>query len=121
MIAAAITSQNPGQPVHPHQLNAEESGLSRDSVVLSSRSEPVDKRRLKEKMGRLDEHAMNQVDQALSVSFGLHGEHQRGYRVPPPPDALLFAASVHGKKNKKRKKEKYYQKKGVFSMAALEL
>lgn len=72
VIAAAITSQKSKANLPTHiQLNAEESGLSRDSVVLLEQVRTIDKRRLKEKMGRLDERAMNQVDQALSVSFGL--------------------------------------------------
>lgn len=72
VIAAAITSQKSKANLPTHiQLNAEESGLSRDSVVLLEQVRTIDKRRLTEKMGRLDEHAMNQVDQALSVSFGL--------------------------------------------------
>jgi len=31
----------------------------------------IDKRRLKEKMGRLDDRTMQMVDEAISVSFGL--------------------------------------------------
>lgn len=34
----------------------------------------IDKKRLKEKMGKLDTASMSQIDQALSISFGLHGE-----------------------------------------------
>ena len=33
----------------------------------------IDKQRLREKMGSLDDTAMSRIDQALSVSFGLRG------------------------------------------------
>ena len=33
----------------------------------------IDKRRLKERMGRLDDQSMSRINQALSVSFGLPG------------------------------------------------
>ena len=31
----------------------------------------LDKRRLRERMGHVEEHVMNQVDLAIAVSFGL--------------------------------------------------
>ncbi len=75
VIAAAITSQHSkaNLPTHIH-LNAEGSGLSKDSVVLLEQIRTIDKRRLKEKMGCLDYSSMNQVDKALSISFGLSEE-----------------------------------------------
>ena len=45
-----------------------------DSVVLLEQVRTIDKKRLKEKMGKLDTASMSQIDQALSISFGLHGE-----------------------------------------------
>lgn len=75
VIAAAITSQKSKANLPTHiYLGTEESGLSRDSVVLLEQVRTIDKRRLKERMGRLNENAMNQVDQALSISFGLGAE-----------------------------------------------
>ena len=47
-------------------------GLSKDSIVLLEQIRTIDKRRLREHMGRLDETMMNQVDSAIAVSFGLH-------------------------------------------------
>jgi len=72
VIAAAITSQKDKArlPTHIH-LNASSSGLSRDSIVLLEQIRTIDKRRLKEHMGRLDEQSMERVNQALEVSFGL--------------------------------------------------
>ena len=40
-------------------------------MVLLEQVRTLDKRRLKERMGRLDEDAMAKIDRALSVSFGL--------------------------------------------------
>lgn len=76
VIAAAITSQTGKAKLPTHiDLPVEEScGLSRDSVVLLEQVRTLDKRRLREKMGRLDENVMKQVDAAIAVSFGLHPE-----------------------------------------------
>ena len=51
-------------------------GLSRDSVVLLEQIRTLDKRRLKECMGRLEDSTMNKVDQAISISFGLGHDDQ---------------------------------------------
>ena len=57
VIAAAITSQN---------------GLKSDSVVLAEQIRTIDKSRLKEKIGHIDDDAiMSKINNALGVSFGL--------------------------------------------------
>ena len=72
VIAAAITSQKDKTSLPTHiQLQATGSGLAKDSIVLLEQIRTLDKRRLKERMGRLDEVSMNRVDRALQVSFGL--------------------------------------------------
>ena len=72
VIAAAITSQRSKANLPTHIfLSAENTGLSRDSIVLLEQVRTLDKHRLKEKIGKLDSQAMSQVDHALSVSFGL--------------------------------------------------
>ena len=72
VIAAAITSQKDKARLPTHiQLNSLGSGLARDSIVLLEQIRTIDKRRLKERMGQLDERSMGQIDNALSVSFGL--------------------------------------------------
>lgn len=72
VIAAAITSQHEKSKMPTHiNLNAECCGLSKDSIVLLEQVRTIDKQRLKEKMGTIDAGAMNRVDKALSVSFGL--------------------------------------------------
>jgi mRNA interferase MazF len=72
VIAAAITSQQGKNnlPTHIH-LNAAGCGLAKDSIVLLEQVRTLDKQRLKEKMGSLDNSAMDSINQALSVSFGL--------------------------------------------------
>lgn len=77
VIAAAITSQKAKANLPTHiSLNAENSGLARDSVVLLEQIRTIDKRRLKERMGRLDDHSMSLVNEALSISFGLGADEQ---------------------------------------------
>ena len=55
-------------------LAAMSCGLPKDSVILLEQIRTLDKRRLREHMGRLDETMMRQVDGAIAVSFGLHPE-----------------------------------------------
>ena len=57
---------------------AERVGLQRDSVVLLEQMRTIDKQRLKEKMGHLDDDAMHAVDTAISVSLGLGGDTAGG-------------------------------------------
>ncbi len=72
VIAAAITSQKDKSRLPTHiQLPCVGSGLSKDSVVLLEQIRTIDKKRLKEKMGRLDETSMHEINRALSISFGL--------------------------------------------------
>ena len=73
VIAAAITSQRDKTKLPTHiQVNADNSGLAKDSIVLLEQVRTIDKQRLKEKMGSLDIASMGMVDKALSVSFGLN-------------------------------------------------
>lgn len=72
VIAAAITSRIEKNKLPTHiELNASECGLSKDSVVLLEQIRTIDKKRLKERMGELDTPSMTQVNNALSISFGL--------------------------------------------------
>ena len=74
VIAAAITSKTDKAKLPTHiELSAGISGLSKNSVVLLEQVRTIDKTRLKEKMGSVDATAMNKVDRALSISFGLQG------------------------------------------------
>ena len=54
------------------ELSANTYGLPKESVVLLEQIRTLDKRRLREHMGWLDEAQMQRVDNAIAVSFGLH-------------------------------------------------
>ena len=72
VIAAAITSQQSTANLPTHiPIEAQGCGLSKDSVVLLEQIRTIDKRRLKERMGAVDESSMTMVDNAISISFGL--------------------------------------------------
>jgi len=72
VIAAAITSQMGKAKLPTHiELGAKNFGLTKDSVVLLEQIRTIDKRRLRERMGKLDNELMGRVDAAIAVSFGL--------------------------------------------------
>lgn len=74
VIAAAITSRQSKTKLPTHiPIEATGCGLSKDSVVLLEQIRTLDKRRLREKMGSVDYDSMKEINQALSVSFGLIG------------------------------------------------
>ncbi len=78
VIAAAITSQTGKAKMPTHiELTANQYGLPKDSLVLLEQIRTLDKRRLREKMGRLDDEMMARVDSAIAVSFGLHARAQQ--------------------------------------------
>ena len=80
VIAAAITSQKEKSKLPTHiEINAQNCGLAKNSVVLLEQIRTIDKKRLKERMGMLDEDAMYQVNTALSISFGLGAESINRY------------------------------------------
>lgn len=79
VIAAAITSQT-GKTKLPTHIEVQSelpmgtdyrNGLAKNSIILLEQVRTLDKRRLKERMGRLDDHTMQMVDEAITVSFGL--------------------------------------------------
>lgn len=73
VIAAAITSQTGKArlPTHIELPVVQSCGLSKDSVVLLEQVRTLDKRRLRERMGRVDDEIMEKIDTAIAVSFGL--------------------------------------------------
>ena len=72
VIAAAITSRMSKTRLPTHiDIYADKVGLAKDSVILLEQIRTLDKRRLKEKMGHLDDAMMNEVNAAIAVSFGL--------------------------------------------------
>lgn len=72
VIAAAITSRMSKAKLPTHiDVFADRVGLAKDSVILLEQVRTIDKQRLKEKMGHLDEDVMDRVNTALVISFGL--------------------------------------------------
>ncbi len=73
VIAAAITSQTGKNKLPTHiEIGSEENGLKSDSVVLAEQIRTIDKSRLKEKIGHInDSNIMSQVNDAIGISFGL--------------------------------------------------
>ncbi|MGI6030476.1 MAG: type II toxin-antitoxin system PemK/MazF family toxin [Eubacteriales bacterium] len=79
VIAAAITSQMNKARLPTHiTLTHADHGLMKDSVILLEQIRTIDKRRLKEKMGHLDDDVMQQVNNAIHVSFGLQDQQNGG-------------------------------------------
>ncbi len=76
VIAAAITSRMSKTRLPTHiDIFADKAGLAKDSVILLEQIRTLDKRRLKEKMGHLDDDAMQRVDNAIAISFGLGSQN----------------------------------------------
>lgn len=73
VIAAAITSQTGKAKLPTHiEIGAQDVGLKADSVVLVEQIRTIDKSRLKEKIGHIDNvELMKKVDGAIGISFGL--------------------------------------------------
>jgi mRNA interferase MazF len=72
VIAAAITSQINKAKLPTHiEISAQEYGLQKDSVILLEQIRTIDKKRLREKNGHLDDELMDRVNEAISISFGL--------------------------------------------------
>lgn len=73
VIAAAITSQTGKARLPTHiSITGGSVGLSKDSIILLEQVRTIDKRRLREHMGKLDDNTMSLVDDAILVSFGLN-------------------------------------------------
>lgn len=72
VIVAAITSRTEKNPLPTHiQLCSQQYGLRQNSLVLLEQVRTIDRSRLREYIGHLSEPQMQQVNEALAVSFGL--------------------------------------------------
>lgn len=72
IIITAITSQINKAKLPTHvEIGASEYGLTKDSVILLEQLRTIDKKRLEEKIGHLDDDMMIRVNEALSISLGL--------------------------------------------------
>lgn len=71
VIVAAITSQINKAKLPTHIEISQEYGLAKDSVILLEQVRTIDRKRLREKIGHLDDELMGRVNEALTISFGL--------------------------------------------------
>jgi mRNA interferase MazF len=72
VIIAAITSQIEKAKLPTHvEVEANEYGLEKDSVILLEQIRTIDKQRLQDKVTELDDRVMIKVNQALKISMGL--------------------------------------------------
>jgi len=95
VIAAAITSQMTKTKLPTHiDVYAESFGLSKDSVILLEQIRTIDKRRLREKMGHIDQQMMQKVNDAITVSFGLGGITAESEAEAAPASADATADTV---------------------------
>ena len=74
VIAAAITSQQSKANLPTHiPLHADSSGLAKDSVVLLEQVRTIDKKTAqRKKWVLLMKNSMNEINNAISISFGLN-------------------------------------------------
>jgi len=72
VIAAAVTSQINKAKLPTHiEIKAGEYGLAKDSVILLEQIRTIDKRRLQERLGVLNDDMLKRTDRALLISLGL--------------------------------------------------
>ena len=93
VIAAAITSRMGKTKLPTHiDVYAERAGLAKNSVVLLEQLRTLDKRRLRERMGHLDEDVMREIDVAIAVSLGLVPHGTARAQREAVPQAVASAA-----------------------------
>ena len=72
VIAAAITSQLGKNRLPTHiEIGSNNNELKTNSVVLAEQIRTIDKSRLKEKIGHIDDSVMSKINSAIGISFGL--------------------------------------------------
>lgn len=72
IIIVAITSQINKAKLPTHvEIKSSDYGLPKDSVLLLEQIRTIDKRRLEEKIGHVNEDIMGKVNEALLISLGL--------------------------------------------------
>ena len=71
VIVAAVTSQMHKSNLPTHIFVDYGTGLSKPSVILLEQIRTLDKSRLREKVGHLNDGMLNAVDNAIAKSFGL--------------------------------------------------
>ncbi len=72
IIVAAITSKLNKAKLPTHvEITATDYGLPKDSVVLLEQIRTIDKKRLRERIGRFDDKMMRRIDDSIETSLGL--------------------------------------------------
>ncbi len=72
VIVAAITSRINKAKMPTHiEIKGDDYGLSKDSVILLEQIRTIDKKRLKERIGHIDDSVIATVNEAVSISLGL--------------------------------------------------
>ena len=71
VVIAAITGKPKKATMPTHYLLPAENGLEMPSVVLLEQVRTIDKLRLGDYIGQLDENTMQGIDRAIAVSMGL--------------------------------------------------
>ena len=71
-IIAPITSQKT-ELIYPFEvfLESRNTGLDKDSKVLLNQVRAIDKQRLVEKLGKVDEDTLSRINEAIKISLGL--------------------------------------------------
>ena len=94
VIAAAITSRMGKTRLPTHiDIYAEKAGLAKDSVILLEQIRTIDKTRLREKMGHIDDVLMQKVNNAITISFGLNAP-EPAVAAGQNPDTLSPGVTV---------------------------
>lgn len=77
IIIAAITSQLNKAKLPTHiEISAGSFGLVKDSVLLLEQVRTIDRKRMKDKIGKCDPDFMRRVNVALSISIGLNEDKE---------------------------------------------
>lgn len=74
VIISAITSQTNKTNLPTHVVISGDVNLPKNSVALLEQVRTIDKRRLRDKVGKLDAKCMRKIDKALLISIGLGEE-----------------------------------------------
>lgn len=73
IIVAAITSQMNKAKLPTHvDIRGDTTSLPKNSVILLEQIRTIDKKRLRERIGKLDEQTMERVDDGVRVSLGIN-------------------------------------------------
>ncbi|MBQ7309138.1 MAG: type II toxin-antitoxin system PemK/MazF family toxin [Clostridia bacterium] len=95
VIAAAITSRLGKAKLPTHiDVYAERFGLVKDSVILLEQIRTIDKTRLREKMGHIDDVLMQKVNHAITISFGLGTAAQAAIPASNKPEEIPPIVSI---------------------------